>query len=129
MAAVLWVGYTWTQTRYYVGSSDNNVAIYNGVSQSLGPIRLSTVTERTEIPVDSLPEYQRNRVEGTIPAKDLLHAEQIVEDLRGTAQPGACGPAAPAAPAAGATPQPSASASPTAAAMPAAGNEDCEGQK
>jgi PPM family protein phosphatase len=115
LAAVLWVGYTWTQTRYYVGSSDNNVAIYNGVSQSLGPIRLSTVTERTDIPVDSLPEYQRNRVQGTIPAKDLLHAEQIVEDLRGTARTGACDPSdpAPTPVAEGAASKPSASASPT----------------
>lgn len=132
LAAVLWVGYTWTQTRYYVGSSDNNVAIYNGVSQSLGPIRLSTVTERTEIPVDSLPEYQRNRVQGTIPAKDLLHAEQIVEDLRGTAQSGACDPAAPAttAPVAGgAAPAPSASASPSASAQPPASPVNCGGQK
>lgn len=131
LAAVLWVGYTWTQTRYYVGSSDNNVAIYNGVSQSLGPIRLSTVTERTDIPVDSLPEYQRNRVEGTIPAKDLLHAEQIVEDLRGTARTSACDPAAPAtqAPVAGgstATPSASPSASPS--GKPAA-SSDCGGQK
>lgn len=126
LAAVLWVGYTWTQTRYYVGASDNNVAIFNGVSQSLGPIKLSTVTEQTEISVDSLPEYQRNRVEGTIPAKDLLHAEQIVEDLRGTAQTGACAPTAPAT--AGAAPNPTASAGPTAAA-PTAAPDDCGGQK
>lgn len=141
LAAVLWVGYTWTQTRYYVGSSDNNVAIYNGVSQSLGPIRLSSVTETTDIPVDSLPEYQRNRVEGTIPAKDLLHAEQIVEDLRGTARTSSsCAPSAPAtpvqatpgpvpAPSASAAPQPSASATPSAAALPAADPENCGGQK
>ncbi len=116
LAAVLWVGYTWTQTRYYVGSSDNKVAIYNGVSQSLGPIRLSTVTEETDIPVDSLPEYQRNRVQGTIPAKDLLHAEQIVEDLRGTARISSCGPTAPATPA----PQPAASASPSPTPSPTA---------
>ncbi|WP_331461783.1 MULTISPECIES: PP2C family serine/threonine-protein phosphatase [unclassified Arthrobacter] len=129
LAAVLWVGYTWTQTRYYVGASDNNVAIYNGVSQSLGPIRLSTVTERTDIPVDSLPEYQRNRVEGTIPAKDLLHAEQIVEDLRGTAQASACEPAPNTPAKAGAASTPTASASPSAAAKPAATPDDCGGQK
>lgn len=134
LAAVLWVGYTWTQTRYYVGSSDNNVAIYNGVSQSLGPITLSTVTETTDIAVDSLPEYQRNRVEGTIPAKDLLHAEQIVEDLRGTARATGCTPAEsgePSKPAAGAapTPAPTASAGSSAPAQPTAGPDDCEVQK
>ncbi|WP_354181169.1 PP2C family serine/threonine-protein phosphatase [Arthrobacter sp. UYP6] len=132
LAAVLWVGYTWTQTRYYVGSSDSNVAIYNGVSQSLGPIKLSSVTERTDIPVDSLPEYQRDRVEGTIPAKDLLHAEQIVEDLRGTARVNSCGPSVSATPlqAEGKpAPSPTASASPSATAQPSADPEDCGGQK
>ena len=140
LAALLWVGYTWTQTRYYVGSSDSNVAIYNGVSQSLGPIKLSSVTERTDISVDSLPEYQRNRVEGTIPAKDLLHAEQIVEDLRGTANADSCGSDAPAAPGdataspspspttTGAASGPSASVDPSAVSQPAAGPEDCRGQ-
>ncbi|MBD7994878.1 protein phosphatase 2C domain-containing protein [Arthrobacter sp. Sa2CUA1] len=86
LASVLWVGYAWTQTRYYVGSSDNRVAIFNGVSQTLGPIKLSQVTETTDIPVDSLPEYWRSRVNDTVPARDLVHAEQIVSQLRGTAK-------------------------------------------
>jgi len=86
LASVLWVGYAWTQTRYYVGSADNRVAIYNGVSQTLGPIKLSQVTETTNIPVDSLPAYWRSRVNDTVPAKDLVHAEQIVDQLRGTAK-------------------------------------------
>nr|WP_326831639.1 protein phosphatase 2C domain-containing protein [Arthrobacter sp. BL-252-APC-1A] len=86
LAAVLWVGYAWTQTRYYVGSADNRVAIYNGVSQTIGPIRLSQVAETTNIPVDSLPEYWRSRVNDTVPARDLVHAEQIVDQLRGTAK-------------------------------------------
>ena len=86
LASVLWVGYAWTQTRYYVGTADNRVAIYNGVSQTLGPIKLSQVTETTNIPVDSLPEYWRSRVNDTVPARDLVHAEQIVDQLRGTAK-------------------------------------------
>lgn len=86
LASVLWVGYAWTQTRYYVGTADNRVAIYNGVSQTLGPIKLSQVTETTNIPVDSLPEYWRSRVNDTVPARDLVHAERIVDQLRGTAK-------------------------------------------
>ncbi|MBD8042392.1 serine/threonine-protein phosphatase [Arthrobacter sp. Sa2BUA2] len=86
LASVLWVGYAWTQTRYYVGSADNRVAIFNGVSQTLGPIKLSQVTETSNIPVDSLPEYWRSRVNDTVPARDLVHAEQIVDQLRGTAK-------------------------------------------
>ncbi|WP_331460465.1 PP2C family protein-serine/threonine phosphatase [Arthrobacter sp. zg-Y916] len=86
LASVLWVGYAWTQTRYYVGASENRVAIFNGVSQTLGPIKLSHVAETSNIPVDSLPEYWRGRVNDTVPARDLVHAEQIVDQLRGTAK-------------------------------------------
>ena len=96
LAAVMWLGYTWTQTRYYVGSYDNRVAIYNGVSQTIGPIQLSHVTEVSEIPVDSLSEYHRNRVEDTLPARDLEHAGQIVQELKDSAKAVLCPPADPA---------------------------------
>ena len=96
LAAVVWLGYTWTQTRYYVGSYDNRVAIYNGVSQTVGPIQLSHVTDVSDIPVDSLSEYHRNRVEETLPARDLEHAGEIVNELRDTAKAVLCPPAEPA---------------------------------
>ncbi|MCC9205688.1 PP2C family protein-serine/threonine phosphatase [Arthrobacter sp. zg-Y769] len=97
LAVAVWLGYTWTQTRYYVGSYDNRVAIYNGVSQTLGPIRLSHVTDISDIPVDSLSEYHRNRVEDTLPARDLGHAEEIVTELRDTAKAVLCPPVEPSA--------------------------------
>ncbi|MCC9144245.1 MULTISPECIES: PP2C family serine/threonine-protein phosphatase [unclassified Arthrobacter] len=93
LAVAVWLGYTWTQTRYYVGSYDNRVAIFNGVSQTLGPIHLSHVTDVSDIPVDSLSEYHRNRVEDTLPARDLEHAGKIVTELRDTAKAVLCPPA------------------------------------
>ncbi|GAA1335985.1 PP2C family protein-serine/threonine phosphatase [Arthrobacter roseus] len=86
LIAVLGFGYLWTQTRYYVSAVDDRVAIFNGVSQTLGPIELSQVTDVTEIPVSSLPEYSRDRLETTLPARDLEHAQEIVDELRCTAR-------------------------------------------
>jgi serine/threonine protein phosphatase PrpC len=121
----LWLGYAWTQTRYYIGEFDSRVAIYNGVSQRLGPIQLSTLEAVTEIRMDSLPQFSQQRVRQTVPARDLYDAQRIVKNLEGT------GTIAPAdecltttSPTAGATPTapaPSPDAStPAAAPAPAA---------
>jgi len=77
-----WVGYAWTQTQYYVGVSNGHVAIYTGVSQSLGPISLSHVYQETTITVTSLPEYSQQRLQQTLPAPDLATAQQIISDLQ-----------------------------------------------
>ncbi|MHA7154406.1 PP2C family protein-serine/threonine phosphatase [Arthrobacter sp. TMN-50] len=106
LVAVLWFGYTWTQTRYYVAAYEDNVAIFNGVSQSIGPVKLSHLDQETDIPVSNLPEYQRARVAGSLPATDLEHAQRIVEELRADLRAVACPPE-------DETPSPSASPSPS----------------
>ncbi|NLS10803.1 serine/threonine-protein phosphatase [Nesterenkonia sp. MY13] len=81
IAVVTFLGYIWTQTQYYVGADDGEVAIYSGVSQSLGPITLSEVAEHTGLELSDLPSLERDRVESGIYAEDRAHAEQIVENL------------------------------------------------
>lgn len=80
-----WLGYRWTQMHYYVGVSDGNVAIFQGVQQSIGPISLSSVYQTTAISVDDLPAYQRDAVESTISADNLRDAQQIVDRLSAAA--------------------------------------------
>ena len=85
----LWLGYAWTQTRYYIGEYDQRVAIFNGVSQRLGPIQLSTLETVTEVRMSDLPEFSQQRVRQTVPARDLYDAQRIVKnlDLTGTTSP------------------------------------------
>lgn len=85
----LWLGYAWTQTRYYIGEYDQRVAIFNGVSQRLGPIQLSTLETVTDIRMSDLPEFSQQRVRQTVPARDLYDAQRIVKnlDLTGTTSP------------------------------------------
>ncbi|MGO1523291.1 MAG: BofC C-terminal domain-containing protein, partial [Nesterenkonia sp.] len=85
IALVTFLGYVWTQTQYYVGDDDGEVAIFTGVSQSLGPITLSEVDEHVGIDTEDLPRYDRNRVSSGIFAEDRAHAEQIVELLESSA--------------------------------------------
>jgi len=73
--------YQWTQSRYYVGAYEGEVAIYQGVQQGIGPIALSSVYEETSIPLDDLPPYWLSSVESTINADDLADARSIVERL------------------------------------------------
>jgi protein phosphatase len=80
----LWLGYAWTQTRYYIGEHDQHVAIFNGVSQRLGPIQLSTLEAVTDIKMSDLPEFSQQRVRQTVPARDLYDAQRIVKNLERT---------------------------------------------
>ena len=80
----LWLGYAWTQTRYYIGEHNQHVAIFNGVSQRLGPIQLSTLEAETEIRMSDLPEFSQQRVRQTVPARDLYDAQRIVKNLERT---------------------------------------------
>ncbi|MFF2242705.1 protein phosphatase 2C domain-containing protein [Arthrobacter sp. NPDC058130] len=136
----LWLGYAWTQTRYYIGEHDQHVAIFNGVSQRLGPIQLSTLEAVTDIKMSDLPEFSQQRVRQTVPARDLYDAQRIVKNLErtGTTAPAdECLTASPTATAAGATPSPGATASPGATPSPtpakpspsATPTTNCEGAK
>ena len=75
-------GYQWTQSRFYVGVSDGQVAVFQGVQQGIGPFPLSSVYLDSGIDVDDLSPFTRQRVEATINADDLPDALSIIERLR-----------------------------------------------
>ena len=77
------LGYQWTQTRYFVGVDGNTVAIYQGVQQDIGPIKLSSVHEDTGLLLSDLRVYDRQQVEQTISAGSLADATAIIKRLKG----------------------------------------------
>ena len=81
IAGGLFGAYKWTQTRYFVGADGATVAIFQGIPPSLGGISLSHVYEDTRVPLDSLSEFDRQTVEGTIAARSLADAQDIVARL------------------------------------------------
>ncbi|MBA8817101.1 protein phosphatase [Microbacterium halimionae] len=81
IAAGLFAGYSWSQTRYYIGADDDSVVIYRGVQQSIGPIALSSAYEETGIALADLSDFDRNKVENTISARSLSDAKLIVDRL------------------------------------------------
>jgi serine/threonine protein phosphatase PrpC len=124
LVVVVVFGYSWSQTQYYVGQFNDRVAIFNGVAQNLGPLKLSHVNRVTDIQLQSLPAYTQNRVRGTLPARDLEHAEQIVADLQSTSRSAACPSAAPTVPADPAAPPTPAPVGASAPADPCGGDQN-----
>ncbi|WP_328901140.1 Stp1/IreP family PP2C-type Ser/Thr phosphatase [Streptomyces sp. NBC_00441] len=85
----LYGGYRWTQTQFYVGAKNDNVALYRGISQDLGWLSLSKVeTDHPEIELKYLPPYQRNKVEATIAEGSLADAREKITEL--STQASAC---------------------------------------
>ncbi|RIQ11506.1 PP2C family protein-serine/threonine phosphatase [Jiangella rhizosphaerae] len=87
VGAIGWVGLDlasdWVRDQYYVGDSNGQVAIYQGVSQEIGPIRLSELHDIPGgLPVDALPAIYREQVADTITADDLEDADAVVDRLR-----------------------------------------------
>src|SRR5690606_1848139 len=81
-----WLGYRWTQTQYYLAPDGDVVAIYRGIPQEVGPVTLSTVHTRTDLRLDELPGYVRDRLEATITVASLEQAEARVGELRSEAR-------------------------------------------
>ncbi|MFB9554314.1 Stp1/IreP family PP2C-type Ser/Thr phosphatase [Streptomyces roseoviridis] len=78
----LYGGYRWTQTQYYVGTKDDHVALYRGISQDLAWVRLSEVeADHPEIELKYLPAYQRKQVEDTIAGGSLAKAKTKISEL------------------------------------------------
>jgi protein phosphatase len=79
----LYLGYEYTQTRFFVGVNDGVVVIYKGIKEDIGPLRFSSVYEVSTIKISSLTEFQREALERSIAADDLEDARRILEQLAG----------------------------------------------
>ncbi|MFF5449017.1 protein phosphatase 2C domain-containing protein [Streptomyces sp. NPDC012888] len=78
----LYAGWRWTQTQYFVGVKDQHVALFRGISQDLGPIKLSTVeSDHPDIELKYLPPFKKKLVEATISEGTLDGARQKVDEL------------------------------------------------
>ena len=80
------LAYDYTQSRYYVGVMNDQITIFKGVKESLGPLMLSSPYETTDLFIDDLSIYQLNLVERTISAESLADAQRIVKLLEAGAR-------------------------------------------
>ena len=76
--------YRVSQSQYFVGVSNDRVAIYRGVDADLPFISLNSVADETDIPLSALTSVNRDLVVDGIEARDLADAEATVARLRAT---------------------------------------------
>ena len=103
----LWL---WTQSQYFVGAQNGQVAIFRGINTAVGPLRLYSVEDLTSLHVTDLAQVAQTRVRSGIPADNRSEADQIVANLASRI----CRPASTPSPTRTATP----SRTPTAKAPP-----------
>ena len=82
VASGAWLGYIYTQTKYFVSETNGHVAIYKGIHEELLGYKFSSVYEETSVLVASLPDYQQQLVQNTIYATDLQDANRILSRLK-----------------------------------------------
>jgi len=116
--------YRWTQTRYYVSTYKGEVAIYQGIPQSVGPLKLShSVKTYADLPVEALDHNIRERLEATVTQSSMSAAETYVDKTvrsyrkQAPAPQGTASPTAKPSSSSSSTPSP-ASATPTQPAKP-----------
>ncbi|MCF8529178.1 MAG: protein phosphatase 2C domain-containing protein [Aquiluna sp.] len=82
LAGVGYLAYQYTQTRYYVDTYQGQVTIFQGIRESLGPLKFSHPYLISEISVEDLSPFQQTLIERSISAESLEDAQRILEQLQ-----------------------------------------------
>jgi protein phosphatase len=77
-----YLGWRYTQDQYYVGTDGTNVAVFQGINQSVAGVRLSHVYRRTNIPLAGVPSPDLGEIRATVSATSRSNALAIVANIR-----------------------------------------------
>jgi len=77
-----YLGWRYTQDQYYVGTDGSQVAIFQGVNQSVVGVHLSHVYQRTGIPLAGVPSPDQGQIRATVSATSRSNVLAIVANIR-----------------------------------------------
>lgn len=77
-----WLGWSWTQSQYYVIGQDGYVVIYQGIPQSLGPWKFSHAVEVTDLSLAELTDADRQRLRDPVLRSSREKIDQYIDQLR-----------------------------------------------
>jgi protein phosphatase len=89
LIVIIGAGYAawrYTQSQYYVGEDTGHVAIFRGINQNLAGLKLSSVYQKTRIPLAAVPLADQQLIRSSYSAGSLDHAQSIVGRIRGDYQ-------------------------------------------
>jgi hypothetical protein len=78
----LYGGWQYVQGQYYVGVQNGNVAIFRGVDQDIAGISMSSLVQRTNLPIAEVPAGNQGMIRQTIAASDLAGAQSVVAQIQ-----------------------------------------------
>jgi protein phosphatase len=116
LGGLLWGGWTWSQSQYYVGATpDGMVAVYRGIPGQIAGVHLSKVHQSSSLKVGDLTKVAQDKVKQGISADNEADAQRKLADLidpaGGNRVPGCPSPSASASASGTASPTPSVPAS------------------
>jgi PPM family protein phosphatase len=79
-----YAAWRYTQSQYYVGTDGKQVIIYRGVNQKLLGMSLSSVYQKTGIPLSHVPSTDLGQVRSTTQPTSLATARKTVSSIRQT---------------------------------------------
>ncbi|SDH85059.1 protein phosphatase [Sinosporangium album] len=75
----------WTQDQYFVGTSANEVVVFQGVNTEIGPFQLFDVARRTGIEVSTLKAFEQGQVRDGIAVSSVDAGVKKIDELRAAA--------------------------------------------
>ena len=78
----LYGGWQYVQGQYYIGVQNGNVAVFRGVNQNLAGISLSSLIQRTTLPISQVVASNQGMIRQTIPANSLADAQNLVRQIQ-----------------------------------------------
>ncbi|HYN30757.1 MAG TPA: protein phosphatase 2C domain-containing protein [Dermatophilaceae bacterium] len=86
LAGGSYAAWAWSQQRIYVATEEGYVAVFRGLNSTLGPIALSHATTRTDISLNDLPTFYREKLDDGIDVDTPAAADDLLEGIRHQAQ-------------------------------------------
>jgi PPM family protein phosphatase len=81
-----YLGWRYTQDQYYVGTDGSNVAIFQGINQTVAGVRLSHVYKQTSIPVAGVPTTYQSSIRATTSPGNLSQARETLRNIQSAYQ-------------------------------------------